>query len=352
MEFVSPKKSYFAAANGFTGFRSYFSTVFNPKKFTRLFIIKGGPGTGKSTLMKRLISDFSDSAADIHAIYCSSDPLSLDGVILKFPNVSFAILDGTAPHATDATFPGAVDELLNLGEFWDETQLVSERETVIEIGENKKKHYKNAYEYLRIAGDFYERQRAVIKSAFTPDVLDTVNELISNFGCLKQGRNRNTALITSFGKDGKKRIFDGSYDVKNGFSVSGIFGSEYIFISRLESECMRRGFNMTTLVSPFSDTLSEGLYFAEKELLILTDAKLKNEIKSEDLLNREYIEKHILELQKYEQNFNDFLCYAKEEFMAASREHFKLEDIYRSAMNFSSLDGAYEKLKEKINSYI
>ena len=352
MNFISPKKSYFAAANGFTGFRSYFNRTFNPKDFTRLFIIKGGPGTGKSTLMKRLISDFCKSADDVHAIYCSSDPKSLDGVILKFGNKSFAVLDGTAPHATDAAFPGAVDEIINLGEFWDENRLFCEREKIIEINENKKRHYKSAYEFLRISGDFFERRRDLMKKAFSPSVITAVNSAISDLGNLKLGRSRNCSLITSFGKDGIKRIFDGKYEVNGGLSVSGIFGSEYLFLSHLESECIRRSFEMTALVSPFSDTLTEGLYFRENDCLVLTNSTQEKVLKTEELLNGEYIEKHLTELNAYEENFNAFLALSKEEFKLASDEHFKLEKIYASAMNFEKIDTQYELLKEKIIRYM
>ncbi len=352
MEFVSPKKSYFAAANGFSGFRSYFGKVFDPKEYTRVFIIKGGAGTGKSTFMKRLISDFSGIAEDVHAIYCSSDVNSLDGVILKFDKASFAVLDGTAPHATDTKFPGAADELLNLGEFWDEGALTRSREEIIEISEKKKNHYKRAYEYLSAAGDFYEKRARLMKSAFTPRILSAVSDVISDFGNIKLGRSTNFALISAFGKEGYKRIFDNCYDVNKGLSVSGIFGSEHLFLSRLESECLRRNFAMTTLLSPYSHNISEGLYFTGEELLVLADTKLGCEIRTEELLNDEYIEKHIVELTKYEENFTDFLTYAREEFADASREHFKLEEIYSSAMDFTAVDRAYQRLREKIGAFI
>ena len=46
--------SFFAAANGFSGFRSYFPDVFKSSDYTRIFILKGGPGTGKSSLLRKL----------------------------------------------------------------------------------------------------------------------------------------------------------------------------------------------------------------------------------------------------------------------------------------------------------
>ena len=54
-------------------------------------------------------------------VLCSSDPDSLDGVI--FPQIRACIADGTSPHVIEPRFPGAVEELVNLGDYWDEEQL-------------------------------------------------------------------------------------------------------------------------------------------------------------------------------------------------------------------------------------
>ena len=45
---------YFASANGYTGFRSYFDTVYKSENFDKIIILQGGPGSGKSSLMKAL----------------------------------------------------------------------------------------------------------------------------------------------------------------------------------------------------------------------------------------------------------------------------------------------------------
>ena len=44
-------EKFFAAANTENGFYSLFDDVFSPESFRRIYILKGGPGTGKSTLM-------------------------------------------------------------------------------------------------------------------------------------------------------------------------------------------------------------------------------------------------------------------------------------------------------------
>ena len=62
---------------------------------TRYFI-KGRPGTGKSTFMKKLAKKARDCDYDCEVYYCSFDKNSLDMVIV--PELSFCVFDSTAPH--------------------------------------------------------------------------------------------------------------------------------------------------------------------------------------------------------------------------------------------------------------
>ena len=47
-------QSYFLGCNSAEGFVSLFNELYDPYDGWTLYIIKGGPGTGKSTLMKNL----------------------------------------------------------------------------------------------------------------------------------------------------------------------------------------------------------------------------------------------------------------------------------------------------------
>ena len=86
----------FLGANTPNGFHSLFGQLYNPYKDSRMYIIKGGPGTGKSSFMKKVAKAASSLALDTEQIFCSSDPDSLDGVIV--PQLGLCIADGTAPH--------------------------------------------------------------------------------------------------------------------------------------------------------------------------------------------------------------------------------------------------------------
>ena len=94
------KQAYFAAANSARGFISYYASCFGGEDVRRVYIVKGGPGTGKS----RFLGDVANAARaqeyEVSYYYCSSDPLSLDGIVLSHPRKGkIALLDGTPPHA-------------------------------------------------------------------------------------------------------------------------------------------------------------------------------------------------------------------------------------------------------------
>ncbi len=66
---------------------------------TRRYIIKGRPGSGKSTLMKRIGSQAESSSLSVEYYPCAFDPNSIDMVII--PSLSVVVVDGTAPHVVD-----------------------------------------------------------------------------------------------------------------------------------------------------------------------------------------------------------------------------------------------------------
>lgn len=100
------------------GFISCFDHLIDETKLKRMLILKGGPGVGKSTFMRRIHAVLCSEGEESTLYYCSGDPDSLDAVAL--PGRGVLILDGTAPHIVDPIIPGARDSLINLGAYLDE----------------------------------------------------------------------------------------------------------------------------------------------------------------------------------------------------------------------------------------
>ena len=91
-----PQVRYFLGANSPAGFYSLYDELIDPAEAEGIYILKGGPGCGKSTLMRQVAQRAEDAGLRVEYIPCSGDPDSLDGVIL--PEKKVALVDGTAPH--------------------------------------------------------------------------------------------------------------------------------------------------------------------------------------------------------------------------------------------------------------
>lgn len=344
--------TYFAAANGYCGFRSYFNNVFSPCDYTRLYILKGGPGTGKSSLMKKIRNHFEKQGVITESVLCSSDPSSLDGIIIEAQKKKFAIIDGTAPHETDAKIPGAVDEIINLGRAWDRDTLSRQREKILKINNFKKSHYKNAYGYLRLAGNFSIK----LKDIENYDISKKLNELamtiLSNLSYKKQGSIAKSKLISSFGKTGYATLDAKNFLVKEQFFVAGDKLSSALFIRELEKIVKSRNVDYVRIPSPLSDDILEGLYFTDTDTLVSSRICSENKIDTSPLLSNVYNEEESTISKSYYEFHEELLSCAKEEFQKASEAHFELEDIYTPAMDFEKLNKITDSLIKDIEQQI
>ncbi len=141
--------SFFFGANNKNGYCSLYSELYNPYEKGNHIILKGGPGTGKSTLMKKIAEKIEDDGHFTERGYCSADPNSLDVVFC--PEMNFSILDGTSPHTFDPTLPGVYEHIVDLSIAWNKAIL---QEHAGEIGEKQKEnkfYHKKVADFLKVA---------------------------------------------------------------------------------------------------------------------------------------------------------------------------------------------------------
>ena len=156
-------RHFFPGSNTGAGFVGFFEDL--RSHAGRTVVLKGGPGVGKSSLMKAVGQHYEDKNASVIYYHCSGDPDSLDAVYV--PDRDFLMLDGTAPHIVDPALPGAADGILNLGVCLDEKQLGSQRDSVARLTREISGCYAQAYRYLRAAKALREDAAAVCDAAMS-----------------------------------------------------------------------------------------------------------------------------------------------------------------------------------------
>ena len=136
---------YFLGGNTARGFVSFYDGFCRgPEDF--LWVIKGGPGCGKSSFMKTIGHAAEDAGLDTEYVLCSGDPDSVDGVYIPAWHTGY--VDGTAPHVIEAVTPGAAGLYLDLGQFYDRTALQKERRAIEDLQRRYKRLYRDAYARL------------------------------------------------------------------------------------------------------------------------------------------------------------------------------------------------------------
>ena len=155
---------YFLGGNTAAGFCSFYSSFCaEPEDF--IWVLKGGPGCGKSSFMKTVGRAAEDAGMDVEYVLCSGDPESVDGVYL--PAVHTGYVDGTAPHVLEVQTPGAGGSYLDLGQFYDRAALAEKRAALESLFCAYRACYAQAYGALArlrapewpVSGDACRRRR-------------------------------------------------------------------------------------------------------------------------------------------------------------------------------------------------
>lgn len=183
---MSNKIKYFLASNTKRGFHPLFEDIRKPEEGNHFYILKGGPGSGKSSLMNRISKALEDKGHKIDYFPCASDPNSIDG-ILDY-NAKVAIVDGTAPHVMDPLCPGAYDTIINMGEDWDKEHLRKNKDDIIEISKNKTNSHKAATSCIKSASLLLEENMKMSRKFINQSAIDAWTKRLSKE--LSQGTDK------------------------------------------------------------------------------------------------------------------------------------------------------------------
>ena len=334
---------YFAAANSAHGFVSWFDDIFAPETLGRTYILKGGSGTGKSTLMKRAAARCEEAGGEVERFRCSSDAASLDGVILRLGGDSAAILDGTAPHLRDPRYPGAAEEIVHLGAFWDAGALRAHRAEIVALTKRKAALYADAYRSLAAAGLAAREVLAAAGGCLLSEKLDAAAHRLL---CQRMKSHRvkpsgapvrRIRALSAIATQGEVH-FDGAregYEICLAVDAAG--SAPYLFDALLRA-ADALGLDYDRAPMPLLPERTEALTFPKLSLCVLsrTDAADVRPINMTRFLDRAALpdRAHLRSLRRLEREFTDA---ALAKLADVRRQHAALEEIYIAAMDFEAM---------------
>lgn len=358
---LKKEHAYFAASNSHKGFLTYFDRIFRNKHISHLYIIKGGPGTGKSRFMREIASSAEAYGELVEYYYCSSDQSSLDGIIIHRASEgsvanAVAVIDGTAPHSFDTVLPGAREDIIDLGRFWNSDILSESADELNRLGNIKRDHYKKAYEYLSASHPLKKISDEILKPFVLFDKLEKyADEVTSRI----IGRDAEVipALIDSVGALGDVRYDSFSPFADKVLYVDDTMGVAYLLLDRIFDKALSKGADMKVSYDPVEPDEINALFINDGELAVIKCGKNAetefDALTGQNISMRKFLSSDIsgLERQKLRhlrEMRSSLITLSLSELELAGRIHFDIESIYISAMDFSAKEKFSEEFRARL----
>ena len=321
----------FPGGNTAHGFVGFFQNLRDHAR--RTVILKGGPGVGKSTLMRDVGRHYEELGMEVGYFHCSGDPDSLDAVLVR--EADFLILDGTAPHLVDPVCPGARDGILNLGVCLDESVLSAQEKEISLLQKEISSCYAQAYHDLRSALEMRNDAALVYRAALSEKEERLLCGEISALIPSGQNGMDSHAFCQAITYQGVLQRMDSvlqgniyCLDVPWGFDADGI-------LRRVWEAAWQRGVRRTA----FHDPLNAGMLSHVR----VGDAVFTTAVMLDEKVFSPSLEKAVLRRHSARLAFDRAACalmenQAVEALSQAKEKHDALERYYIDAMDYDRLN--------------
>lgn len=339
---------FFAGGNTAGGFFSRFDQILPERRQKRMYYIKGGPGLGKSSLMKRVAAALEEAGQEVEYFHCSSDPESLDGI--SAPALGVGMMDGTAPHVQDPVIPGARDTLLSLGDFLEGKALVPKLGEIRALMGEISERFARCYQYLGAAAKI--RQAACRGREEPGPVAALVQELTQQYLPLRGGRGGLRTLFgAAFTPKGHVNLL-GAWTLDTTVALECPFGqSADALLRALGEAALGRGLEVVALLDPLEPQRWQHVLLPDHSLLFTAGERPLGREPAQTIPPERYMT--LGEASDRERSFDRnayelMVQRAVEQLKAAKGLHDELEGFYVPQMDFLKWEELLARVKGEV----
>ncbi len=352
----------FLGSNTGKGFKGFYDDLLYGSGYGEskhsVYILKGGPGTGKSTFIKKVGVLLEKMSCDVEFLRCSGDVNSFDGASSRMGEIT--VVDGTSPHCIDPTCPGVRESIINLGEFWDRSLLMKYSDKIEKSMNIKKTMYRKAYHYLAAANEVYLDRADILRQNIDFQKLERyadslADELIKNkkndHGGLGVKRRAFATAVTAEGVSGKlPGMRGGDMSVSNIYCIDSMFGiSTEKLLKIIADRAVKAGYDVDLYYCGFDSSKLEHIVVHELDFMIVTSNEFHryaslsrvNEIAIEGFMKRPFEQKGTVccgnDIGYSRIRFEELIDRASRALAKASEAHGDMENYYVEAMDFAGL---------------
>ncbi|MBE7017881.1 MAG: hypothetical protein E7420_07005 [Ruminococcaceae bacterium] len=354
MIYPSPSR-YFLGSNSSRGFYSLYDGFCPPENDCFLNVIKGGPGCGKSSFMRRIGSHAESKGLTVEYVLCSGDPDSLDGVFI--PELGIAYVDGTSPHRIDPPFPGSAGAYLDLGRFYDSHALEKHREEIVSLNSSYKSLYTAAYSYLSAAAAVHQRRYPGIWSDADRDKVRKKAQAFAAREFKKDGTAQcyiRKIFLSAICCKGRVFLHDGCCERL--CILDNELGMGNFYLETLLPLAQIKGYSIIVCPDCLEPERISAIIIPELSLALCCSDALPSDtlecyrhIRLDSVASREKLTRLRPELRRAKKLSRECVSIATDTLSQAKALHDCLEQVYNPCVDF---DGVYGEAEKHINKLL
>lgn len=353
---LTHRVQFFLGANSAEGFSSLYDQWVDQRSIQAFYVIKGGAGCGKSTLMGQVARHMEAEGYDVEYIRCSGDPDSLDGILI--PKKGAALADGTAPHGMDPAFTGATGHYIDLGEGYDRKALFLLREEIIQGALAYQACYPQAYRCIRGAEESWRRGRQPLHTETT--LAKTEKRAAGILSRERKGRRTGMGRVSRRFLGGVtcqgRLLLEDTVEVlcERGYELRDECGLADPLLRRLEAGFLEGGYDVIACADPVNPNRLAHLLIPERSLAFVSSPVRAGEryktIRTESLVEKAVWQEGRSFLRLSNRVAEELLAEGIEHLARAKAFHDDLEALYHPHVDFTRAKEMAARTAEEILS--
>ncbi|MDF2592402.1 MAG: ATPase, partial [Clostridia bacterium] len=259
--------------------------------------------------------------------------------------------------------PGAVDEIVNFGDFWNEEGFAVERDTILSLNKDVKSLFNSSYHYLLSAKEMQDdiesaAEEAVDKVKSNKILLDLKAELTDNLEAAGEAGKERHLFDSAITPDGLMDYIDTLIkdDYKcyffEGLHTKGI--SEILNI--LAKEYLLKGYDVEIYHQPLNPDRIQTVLVEELGLAFTVNYKMKKKsyklVDLDEVIIPEKLEGKKDLIAKDSEMKNMLLQEAYKRVYMAKKKHDDMEKSYVPNMDFAAVTEFRKKFIERLKKYL
>jgi len=261
----------------------------------------------------------------------------------------------------DPKNPGAVDEILNFGEYWNDKGIRSHKDDILKTNKEIGAIFTRAYKYLKAAYAIYQDSIVINNSALKKGELNIftaslIKDIFDGMDIVSEDGKERSMFVSAMTPKGLFNYLDNVLTADVIYEIKGSVGTcEEKILEKIKIAASERGFYTEAFYCALNPYKLEHLIIPELNVALTTSNNYhKSTVEKQLTIDiNDFYDQNILEgfkhdLNQNEYEFNILLNIALETISKAKALHDRLETYYIPNINFKGIDECYEKTMNRL----